>query len=441
MAASLEIGNGWQSPRISFTFDFSQTETERTTNDWQSPRISFSLNLSQTDRISPEKRKREDVADVIYDTDFEFCVISNNNNGRSSIRGETLLPIADELFVDGKILPLIHCPVEAQPVSIARHLSLERSRCQSPVRSTSSPPSKIRSCCWGNVASKSLRHKAPNKWKEIMFKLSNKEDARAENRRASSKFLDQDRSGNNCAKQQTSSSTISMWPFTRTCSTGGGEMEGNGLFYSLPCSSIPSPADLKYKAATTGCTYKEIEILPGLVEGSKPLKAWGISNKVQSDPRCLRRNDKEETKIKQTAGRGKQGSPGLPASRIRGGMNSPRTVVGNGRLMVRNLGRSSSTVAEAASFYSPRPGRPMADGYFPPKANSSMGGGVGVSQVLNVPTCIDIGYVGGRRNGGGGLFDLFSKREKKQPQSSAYNHRHYSHASTNRKKGHACALI
>lgn len=433
MASPLEIGNGWQSPRISFTFDFSQTETERTANDWQSPRISFSLNLSQTDRISPEKRKREDVTDVNYDTDFEFCVISNNNNGRNSIRGDTLLPIADELFADGKVLPLIRGPVEAQPVTIAHHLSLETSKCQSPVRSNSSPPSKLRSCCWGNVGSKPLRHKPPNKWKEIMFKLSNKEVARAESRRTSSKLLDQDGSGNNYVKQQTSS-TISMWPFSRTSSTGGGEMEGNGLFCSLPCCRIPSTAELKYKAATTGCMYKEIEILPGLVEGSKPLKAWGISHKVQSDSPCERRIAKEETKTKQTACSGKQGSPVLPSSKTSGGINSPGTVVGNRRLTVRNLGRSrsSSTVAEAASFLSPRPGRPLADGYLPPKANNSVGGGVRVTPVLNVPTSIGIGYVGGRSIGGGGLFDLFSKREMKQAQPSVYNQRH---ASNNRKNG------
>lgn len=433
MASSLEIGNGWQSPRISFTFDFSQAETERTTNDWQSPRISFSLNLSQTDRISPEKRKREDVADVNYDTDFEFCVISNNNNGRNSIRGDTLLPIADELFADGKVLPLIRGPVEAQPVTIAHHLSLETSRCGSPVRSTSSPPSKIRSCCWGNVGSKSLRHKPPNKWKEIMFKLSNKEVARAENRRTSSKLLDQDGSGTNYVKQQTSS-TISMWPFSRTCSTAGGEMEGNGLICSLPCCRVPSTEELKYKAAATGCMYKEIEILPGLVKGSKPSKAWGITNKVQSDPPCEKRNGKEETKVKQTAGSGKRGSPAPLSSKTSADMNSPGTVVGNGRLTVRNLGRSrsSSAVEEAASFCSPRPGRPLAEGNFPAKANNSMGGGVRVTPVLNVPTCIGIGYVGGRSIAGGGLFDLFSKREMKRPQPSVYNH---GHASSNRKKG------
>ena len=80
MAVSLDIGNGWQSPRISFTFDFSQTETERNANDLQSPRISFSLSLSQTDRIPQEfKCKREDVySDINYDTDFEFCVNGRN---------------------------------------------------------------------------------------------------------------------------------------------------------------------------------------------------------------------------------------------------------------------------------------------------------------------------------------------------------------------------
>ena len=93
-------------------------QTDTTNDDRQSPRISFSLNLSQTDGISPEKRTSEDVT---YDTDFEFCVISNNNNnGLTSIIEETLLPVADELFRDGKILPLIQRPIEAQPVTFCR---------------------------------------------------------------------------------------------------------------------------------------------------------------------------------------------------------------------------------------------------------------------------------------------------------------------------------
>jgi hypothetical protein len=62
--------------------------------------------------------------------------------------------------------------IEAQPVPIAHHVSLESLRCLSPLRSTSSPSLEIRSNCWGNVASKSLRHKPPNKWKEMVFKLS-----------------------------------------------------------------------------------------------------------------------------------------------------------------------------------------------------------------------------------------------------------------------------
>lgn len=399
MAASLEIGNGWQSPRISFTCDFSQTETERNTIDWQSPRISFSLNLSQTDRISPEKRKRKDVADINCVTDFEFYV-----NGRNSITGETHLAIADELFMDGKMVPLIHGPVEAQPVPIAHHVSLENLRCLSPVRLTSSP-SKITSSCWGNVASKSLRHKPPSKWKEMLFKLSNKENVCAENRRRTLfKVVDQSQP----------SSTKSVWSFSRSCRTGG-EMKGNGLFRSLPFSRSHSTAERKYKAATSGCTSKEIEIdLSGLVEGSKPPEAWSRSNKVQPEPqyyselkpRSEAEEGKGEARAEQyTAGRGKLGSSGLPASRMSSQRSTGR-VGANGRLMIRNLD-------------SPPPGKPMAEGSLVVKANNSMGGGVRVSPVLNV---------GGSWNGCGGLFGFFSRREKKQPQPSAYPR-------TNRMKG------
>lgn len=448
--ASSEIRNGWQSPRLSYTLDLSQTETERPISDWQSPRISFSLNLSQSDRISPEKRKRQDVADLNYDTDFEFCVATNNND-RHSIFEEALLSVADELFMDGKILPLSR-PTEAQPVTIASHLGLENSRCRSPVRSTSYPPSKITSGCSGDVASKSSRHKPPSKWKEIMLKLSNKENACAEIRGTPSKLVDQDRSGNNVKQQP--SSTRSRWPFSRSCSTGSGETKGNSLFCSLPFSRSHSTAERKHKAATSAfcyrsrsvgaqCTSKEIEIdLSGPVEGSKPPEGWSICNKVQPDPRYLgdlkprfqAEDGKAETKARKTRGRSKGSSPGRPL-KIRGGLSSHRNtgrVVGNGRLMVRNLERSSSSTAKVTSLDSPRPGRPMADGCLLVKSNSI--GGVRVNPVLNVPACIGIGYVGGGWNGGGSLFGfrgLFSKRDKKQP--STYDH-HY-HASTNRKKG------
>ena len=400
-------------------------QTDTTNDDRQSPRISFSLNLSQTDGISPEKRTSEDVT---YDTDFEFCVISNNNNnGLTSIIEETLLPVSDELFRDGKILPLIQRPIEAQPVTFAGHLSLEISRCRSPVRSISSPPSKITSSCSGNVGAKSL-------CKEITFKLSNKESTPAENKRT-----DQDGSGN-IVKQQTS-----LCPISRSCSTGG-EMKGNCLFCSLPCSRIKR----KYKAAAS----KDIDPdVPGIVEGSKRLEARRISNKVQPDPPCLGElkpmkprfklveDGKEETKGKQTADRGKLGSTVIPASRMRGGIRGQRTagkVGGNERSMVRNLERSSSNIAvKAASLDSPPPGKPMAEGYLLVKANNSNGAGeVKISPVVNVSVCI--GYAGGCRwNGVGGLFGFFSKtkREKKQTQPSAYN-LHHSHATnTNRKKG------
>ena len=237
----MDIGNGWQSPRISFTFDFSQTETERNANDLQSPRISFSLSLSQTDRIPQEfKCKREDVySDINHDTDFEFFV-----NGRNSMTRElTHVAIADELFVDGKMLPLIQGPVEAQPVSIARHVSLENLRCLSPVQFYFSP-SKIRSSCWGNVASKSLRdHKPPNKWKEMLFKLiRNKENVCADNNRRSTSLKVVD--------QSLPSSTKSVWSFSRSCRTVGREIKGNSLFRFLPFSRSHSTnaivKDLKY---------------------------------------------------------------------------------------------------------------------------------------------------------------------------------------------------
>lgn len=329
--------------------------TESVTDE--SPRISFSLNLSQNDRISPENRKKEDVADVHCDTDFEFCVVSNKNY-RHSFFEETFLSVADEMFADGKILP-VDRPNEAQPKTISSHLSLESSKCQSPIRSASYPPSKITSSCSGNVASKSSCHKPPSKWKEIVLQLSNKPNT--ESRKTSSKILEQDRSGNNVKKQ--ASSPRSFFPFSRSCSaTGVRERKGNGLFCSLPFSRSHSTTEAKHKAANSA-----------------------------------------------------------PCS---GNHRSPGSVDGNGRSMVRNLERFSSSSTKAASLYYPRPGKPM--------VQSNSVGKVRVSPVLNVAACIGMHDVGGSWNGGGGFFGFFPKKEKKEP---SVFHSYHSHASTNSKKG------
>lgn len=354
MAASSAIGNVWQGPRISFTLDVdrSHTDTERTAmaysdggNGWQSPRISFSFNLSPADRLFPEKRKRADVADINYDTDFEFCVASNNCNGWNSTSAETLLAVADELFVDGKILPLIRCPIKVQPVTIARHLSLEISRSQSPVSSISYFPSNIQRNCSGDVASKSIRHKSPGKWKEIMLKLSNKKKENV----FTSEEIDQDRLVSN-VKQQPSSGTSLCCPspfVRRRISAGRKHKAGN--FTSC----------YKRKSVRPWCTSTGQETLPVLVEGSKPLEASSVCNKVQLDPRrrLQAENGKAETKAKQTRQRSKA-SPG-------GDIDSHRTtrrILGNRSLMVRNLDRSSTNAAKAASLDSPHPPRrPMVE--------------------------------------------------------------------------------
>lgn len=405
MAVSLEIGSSWQSPRNSFTFDLSQINTSN--DDWQSPRISFSLNLPQADRNSPEKRKRDNVADVNFDTDFEFCVTRNNNDGRNPVSEETPVPVAAQLPVDNKILPLIEGHVEAQSMTIARHLSFESSRCESRVRPTSPHRPKILS---SNVSSKSSSLKPLNMWKEIMFKLSSQE-------RKSTKVVDQDRSGNN-AKQQPS--TKSLWPFSRSYSTGG-EMKRNGLFCALPFSRSHSTAERKYKPGSSGSTSEDTDTeVRGLVEGSKPLEPCSTSEySIQScspcpadlKPKFETADGNTETKAKHSCGRSKLGS-----------QRATGIVGGNCKLVVPPLERCGASVAKAPSLDSPRPGRPRAVGYFPPKANHSVGGGVKVTPVLNVPTCIGIGYVGGRPIGGGGLFGFSPKREKKQ--APAYHHQY-----------------
>lgn len=426
MAASLQsIGNGCRAPQVSFPLDFSQAATERTTNDGQSPRISFSLDHLQTTWLSPERREREDVADVSYDTDFEFCVIPKNNNGRqNSVSGETHVPVAEELSVDSEILPLINGPVEAQPVFIARRdVSLESLKCRSPVRSTSSPPSKTTSSCSRNVASKSLRDKPPGTGKEMIFEMSNKKNVFADhNRRNSTSRKTVDQSGN-ILKQQ-ASPTKSLWSFSRSCRTGG-EVKGNCLFRPSLFSRRQPTAECKYNSAISGCLSEEIKNLPRVVEDSKPLEAWSMSNKILSErrlrgqlkPRIEAEEGKAETKPwRNKGGRNKLSGPGLPV--VRSGMSdqgSSGRAGGSGRLTVRNVGSSSSSVAKSATLNSPPPGKPMAEGYFLQKDKKSMGRGrVRVTPVVNMSVCM--GHAGGRWYGGGGHLSFFSGRDKRQPQ-------------------------
>jgi len=217
------------------------------------------------------------VAVANYDTDFEFCVASRNCNGWNSTSEETLLAVADELFVDGKVLPLIRGPIKPQLVTIARHLSLGISRSQSPVSSTSHPPSNMTRSCSGNVASKSLRHKSPSKWKVILLKLNNKENAFAESRGTTSNVIDQDRSVNN-VKQQPSSQRFLCCPspFVR------------GRFRAGRKDTVTNfTSCYKRMSVRPRCTSTEKETLPVLVEGLKPLEASSICNKVQLDARYL----------------------------------------------------------------------------------------------------------------------------------------------------------
>ncbi|GLJ10070.1 hypothetical protein SUGI_0121360 [Cryptomeria japonica] len=94
-----------------------------TENEGATPRISFSFYLSATDRTWSEKPKREDMICTKYAKEFEFCTVNNCSK---------TLSYADELFVDGKILPPGR-GIESQPRNMTRHLSLEKSRHPAPV--------------------------------------------------------------------------------------------------------------------------------------------------------------------------------------------------------------------------------------------------------------------------------------------------------------------
>eukprot|EP01018_Ginkgo_biloba_P028356 Gb_14501 [translate_table: standard] len=400
--------------------------------DWLSPRISFSHDLSQTDRLSPEKRK----SDVIYEnysTEFEFCMLRNDNiETRIPVFGETFLS-ADELFVDGKIMPRIQ-PVEPNPISIAHHLSLESSRCSSRVPSAAYCPSKpMPMASSGNVSSKGST-KASNTGKEL-FKLRNEtisEESRPILRAGSNS--DDAKPGQNVNQR---SSPRSLFPFSRSCSTGQ-ETRVNGSFCSSPFSRRNSSEERKSKPCSASssrsksvgalCMSKETQTssasnatsgVPLLHQkaapttGSKPFKSSGMLDRTQrlqrpaSElwPQCSGQSTpkfplENASKGKMETPKQKNGGYGSPgrALRMQGSLSSPGRS-GNGRSMTKALD-------------SPWPGRQMGG----LRKSNSYSFGVRVSPVLNMPLSINPSRGIERRNGNS-LFSfsaLFPKKDKKK---------------------------
>lgn len=356
-------------------------------NGWQSPRISFSVDLSQIDRTSPEKRIRVGPADIIHSPEFEFCTVSRFKDSREAVFGE-ILSSADELFVDGKILPQIRAP-KSQPLTIARHLSLESS---SPLRSASLPCSKTSGAENGGFKSS---NRMSGRWKE-MFKRSNRDYFCAASKES------EDESN----EEKPPATSRSRWPFSRS----GSESRVNGLFCSLPFSRSRSAVEHKsrtcseapscYRSKSVGAQsiFKETE---DLVRGSKPADKADSKDARKGPPDLPRQ----------------KGSPGRPrrssSARIYGRGSPGR---GSGRFVVRN----------SKTLDSPRPGKPMADGLLKGHCNVS-GVSMKVNPVLNVPAYI--GPVGGRN--GPGLFGFrgfFSKRD-------CNKRSHLSQHTASRKKG------
>eukprot|EP01018_Ginkgo_biloba_P028354 Gb_19681 [translate_table: standard] len=366
-------------------------------------------------------------------------MLSNDNiESRIPVFGETFLS-ADELFVDGKIMPRIE-PVEDHPISIAHHLSLESSRCSSPVPSASYCPSKtMPKASSVNVKGST---KASNRWKEL-FKLRN-ENISAESRpilKAGSN-LDDAKPSNNVNQP---SSPRSLFPFSRSCSTGQ-ETRVNGSFCYSPFSRRNSAEERKPKAssasssrsksvgvlsmsketqtssasnASSGVPLLHLKVAP--TTGSKPFESSGMLDRTQrlqrpgSElwPQCSGRSMpkfplEDAGKGKMKTPKQKNGEYGSPdrALRMQGSLSSPGRS-GNGRSMTRNLEGCSTKALD-----SPRPGRQMGG----LRKSNSYSFGVRVSPVLNMPLCISPSRGIERRNGNS-LFSfsaLFPKKDKKK---------------------------
>eukprot|EP01018_Ginkgo_biloba_P022634 Gb_26184 [translate_table: standard] len=231
---------------------------------WQSPRISFCQDIS-SDRVSPEKRKREELPDD-YSTEFEFCMVQSASN--PAIFGETMLS-ADELFLDGKLLPL-HIPpqfdhqetdslnpavlietetttemeTEAESVSIARHINLENTQ----------PTTTTTSCASNTVPLSPKSSKLSYRWKEIfkLGKLQVKESQCPETLRGVKEEGSNKKNSASYLKQPLSPRSI--WPFSRSSSAG--DAKANSASCSLASSRSNSAGDnsSKPKASSAPCS-------------------------------------------------------------------------------------------------------------------------------------------------------------------------------------------
>ncbi|GLJ10073.1 hypothetical protein SUGI_0121440, partial [Cryptomeria japonica] len=206
----------------------------------ESPRISFSVNLSSTDIISPERRKRKDLEEVNCSTEFEFSIDSSVNVNVGF--GETLVS-ADDLFVDGKILPQIP-PLRQQNVKIDQ---LSSHSCPDRENSASKPNSKF-----------------STRWKRF-FKLENLEYFRAISKEADENANE---SSGPEAKPQRSRNFVSLFSRRR-----GQRPRWNGLFCVLPFSRKKRVAQRKSVEVQIVC--KETQ---NLVLSSNPATATGLNN-------------------------------------------------------------------------------------------------------------------------------------------------------------------
>eukprot|EP00249_Psilotum_nudum_P006599 c19919_g1_i1 orf=3-1673(-) len=128
---------------------------------WLSPRISFSHDFGMLGRISPEKRKSDCAFDDDFYTEFEFSMSDASLN----LQPPSTMLSAEELFFNGTLRPL-HllsrtgsadnlvlrhavndmAVINDEPLSGARHLSFDSSRCSSLRFENSSDNVRRRSC-------------------------------------------------------------------------------------------------------------------------------------------------------------------------------------------------------------------------------------------------------------------------------------------------------
>jgi hypothetical protein len=257
---------------------------------WQSPRISFCHDIPG-DRVSPEKRKREEIIDN-YSTEFEFCMVQNATNPTFLDQG---MISADELFLDGKLLPL-HIPPQtplqemddATPEDLENTTHAVSAEPEPEVKAETQSINVVQDVSLENVQSSAdsgsntipVSPKSPklsHRWKEI-FKLGKLQVVTSKDSECQEiKKGEKKESHNHGFSLKQPLSPRSIWPFTRSSSAGDAKAASTSCSLASSRSNSAGDSNYKPKVSSAPCSRSN----SGSDSKSKVRSA--ISSKIHMD--------------------------------------------------------------------------------------------------------------------------------------------------------------